>query len=292
MPDKSEVIMGHMDETRKDLADKLGQLEKKVTDTVGSVTHLVESVPGTVESVRESIQETVATVTDTVQDTLGAVQHGVAETVHSVQNFFDLPRQVNRHPWLMLGGSVLLGYLGGRLLLPRRRATDQAPEMSAMSAASAYTPAYSASAPTSGTSNWSGAAASESAPTWQGSQEKQPSGSGWLSRLTEHFGGEINKVKGLALGTLLGVARDMITRAVPETLRRDVTEVINNFTSDLGGKVFQEPVLGQQASSPAGQESSPQTDDAPHAAGGQEAYESDKGSSRGTTSRRGGSAKR
>src|SRR5262249_27317195 len=58
------------------------------------------------------------------------------------------------------------------------------------------------------------------------------------------FGDEINKVKGLALGTMMGVARDMISQWVPETLRPDVTSVINNFTADLGGKVFDKPILG------------------------------------------------
>ena len=63
------------------------------------------------------------------------------------------------------------------------------------------------------------------------------------------IGGELSKVKGLALGTLFGVARDMIAQWVPETLKKDVTEIVNNFTSNLGGKVIQEPILGQGDSS-------------------------------------------
>jgi hypothetical protein len=75
--------------------------------------------------------------------------------------------------------------------------------------------------------------------------EAEPPGESWVSRLNHRFGGEINKVKELALGTLLGVARDMITGWVPETLRQDVAEVVNNFTRDLGGQVIEGPVLGQ-----------------------------------------------
>jgi hypothetical protein len=296
-PDKSTVIMEHMEDTRKDLADKLEQLEKKVTDTVGSVTDLVEKVPETVETVKETIEETVQTVTGTVHQTLGAVKHGVAETVETVKSFFDIPYQVNRHPWLMLGGSVLLGYLGGRLLLPRRRAERLAADMtSEMSAASAYTPAYSPAAPSSGTSDWSGASPPASSYGWQGTHETEARSSGpsWVSRLTEHFGGEIHKVKELALGALMGAVRDVVTRWVPETLRHDVTEVINNFTSDLGGKVFHEPVLGQQ------QDNSPQASYQPpqqpgegqQAAESQETWEPAASASRGTTSRRGGHGKR
>src|SRR4051794_28774322 len=224
-PDQSTVIMENMEGTRKDLADKLEQLEKKVTDTVGTVTNLVESVPETVDNVKESIQETVATVTDTVHDTLGAVKHGVAETVESVKSFFDIPHHVDRHPWLMLGGSVLLGYLGGRLLLPRR-AADREPSFTALESASAptYESSYAPAAPA--------ARSYESARAQEESREAEaePHKEGWVSRLTGRFGGEINKVKELALGALGGVARDMISKWVPDTLRREVTDVINNFT--------------------------------------------------------------
>jgi hypothetical protein len=42
----------------------------------------------------------------------------------------------------------------------------------------------------------------------------------------------------------------MISQWVPENIRKDVTEVVNNFTSHLGGKVIQGPVLGEGDSSP------------------------------------------
>src|SRR5207249_12276352 len=86
------------------------------------------------------------------------------------------------------------------------------------------------------------------------SREAEPSGESWVSRLSQRFGGEINKVKELAVGTLLGVARDMITRWAPENLRPDVTELANNFTRDLGGKVIEGPVLRQGEQAPQGAE--------------------------------------
>lgn len=263
MRDQSEVIMENMEGTRKDLADKLEQLEKKVTGTVESVTQLVEKVPETVDTVKETIAETVSTVTDTVQhtveavkgtveNTVGSVKETVAETVESVKGFFDIPHQVDRHPWLMMGGSVLLGYMGGRMLLPRKTTitepwhTTAAPEAPF---APSYESAYAPTAPA--------APLPESARAQEVAQEEAaPSGPSWLSRLGEHFSGEINKVKGLAIGTLLGVARDMVSRWVPDTLRHDVTEIINNFTTDLGGKVIEEPVVGEMQ----GQERQPQGD--------------------------------
>jgi len=256
MPDKSEVIMGNMDETRKDLADKLGELEKKVTQTVSSVADLVEKVPETVESVKETIQETVSTVTGSVHDTVEAVKGGMESTVESVKSFFNIPRQVDRHPWLMMGGSVLLGYLGGRLLTPRSHHAEAAawaengmsPAAVTGYTAPPYTPPQEA------------APAYRSAPAYESARAPEPpqtssaatSGGGWLSRLSEHFGGELKQLKGLAVGTLLGVARDMVTQWVPENLKHDVKEIVNNFTSDLGGKVMREPIMGQGQGSPQG----------------------------------------
>jgi ElaB/YqjD/DUF883 family membrane-anchored ribosome-binding protein len=229
MPDKSEVMMEQMDETRKDLAEKLELLEKKVTGTVESVTDLVESVPGTVETVKETIEETVSSVKDAVEHTVDAVKGSVENTVGAVKNFFDIPHHVDRHPWLMMGGSVLLGFLGGRLLTPRRAAAEPSASRNGSPATPAYTPP--AAAPS---------------PVREEPRKEAPARESWLHRLGDQFGGELSKVKGLALGTLLGVARDMVSQWVPEKLKQDVSEIVNNFTKDLGGKVIQGPILEDQ----------------------------------------------
>jgi len=127
MPDQSEVIMGQMEETRKDLSEKLESLEKKVAGTVETVTGTVQAVENTVETVKETIEETVSSVTDKVHDTVEAVEETVGTTVETVKRLFDIPYQVDRHPWLMMSGSMLLGYLGGRLLPGRERPAAAAP---------------------------------------------------------------------------------------------------------------------------------------------------------------------
>jgi hypothetical protein len=245
--------MSHMDETRKDLAEKLEQLEKKVTDTVSTVIDLVEKVPETVSTVTDTVQHTVEAVKDTVEDTVGVVKGTVASTVRSVRHLFDIPRHVDRHPWLMLGGSVLLGFLGGRMLLPRR-APEALPPPSPRPEpppVAPFTPYY--------------APAAESAEAARGQERPQESAEeraeepeareGWLGRLGEKFGDEIKQVKGMALGTMLGVARDMISQWVPDTLKQDVRSVVNKFTEDLGGKVFEEPILrGNGRSAESGHE--------------------------------------
>lgn len=241
MPDKSEVIMEQMEGTRKDLADKVEKLEHKIAGTVETVSDTVSTVTETVENVKESIAQTVQTVTGSVQHTVEAVSDTVGSTVQTVKrslrDFFDVPGHVRRHPWLALGGSVLVGYLGGRLLLPRpeRDATTGAPAPTP-TAAPTYTPT-----PTP---------AYTPAPAPAAREEPKAEGDGWLSRLAEQFAPQLNHLKGMAIGTALGAVRDMVSAWAPEAVRKDVTEMINGFTSNLGGQVIQGPVFGE--SEPAG----------------------------------------
>jgi len=206
-----------MEETRKDLAQKLESLEKKVAGTVETVTGTVQAVENTVESVKDTIQETVSSVTDKVHDTVEAVEEKVETTVQTVARFFDIPYQVDQRPWLMMGGSVVLGYLAGRLL-PGHETPAAAPyeERSYRP-----TPAVSHAPP----------------------ERAEASGPSWVGKLSEHFAPEVNKVKELAVGTLFGVARDLLSRWLPSALKEQVTELVDKFTTDLGGKVIREPLL-------------------------------------------------
>jgi cell division septum initiation protein DivIVA len=104
MDDTPEVIRQQMAETKSQLTEKLESLEHQVSETVQSTGNAVNATVA-------SVQETVETVTGAVQD-----------AVQSVTNALDLRRQFDRHPWLILGGSVALGYLAAELL------TDSADE--------------------------------------------------------------------------------------------------------------------------------------------------------------------
>jgi len=239
MPDQSEVIMGEMEETRKDLAEKLETLEKKVAGTVETVAGAVQTVENTVENVKESIQETVSTVTDKVQNTVQAVENTVESTVENVKSFFDVSHHVERHPWLMMGGSVLVGYLGGWLLTRRTHTEDTASAIQQYNGPSRHTPPPSPVA---------AATAREPEPT-------AATGESWLGKLGEHLAPAVDKLKGLALGTLFGAARDAVAKALPDAVKEQVTDVINKFTSDVGGQVIRDPLDGstQEASASGGQ---------------------------------------
>lgn len=87
MHETAEEIRREMDDTKQQLVEKVEALEHQVSATV--------------QSVGETVNSTVGVVRDVVQ---------------SVGNTFDIPRQVERHPWWALGGSVALGYMAARML--------------------------------------------------------------------------------------------------------------------------------------------------------------------------------
>ena len=66
---------------------------------------------------------------------------------------------------------------------------------------------------------------------------------GLLDELGQKFETEIHKLKGLALGTMLGVVRDMITRSAPPQLSAQLAEIVDSATAKLGGQPIRGSVL-------------------------------------------------
>jgi hypothetical protein len=228
MPDEEHLIKQRMEEKRGDLADKIETLENTLMETVQNTLHGASEVVNKVE-------QTVENVTETVTGSVEAVKGKVEESVEAVKETLNLRRQVDRHPWAMVSGAVLLGYLGGRML-PRHRTYVSPPRrrgrrggMAPMTAASA--------APIGPETSFVAGRPPEPEPP---AEEERPS---WFSRLGTTFGEELSKLKGLAVGATLGVLRDMVTSAAPEPLRPQLADVMNGFTTKLGGRVFDEPLI-------------------------------------------------
>jgi len=205
-----------MDETKASLADKLEALESQVTSTVQSatdvVTETVDSVKGTVENVTETVHE----------------------TVHSVTQAFDLPRQFERHPWGMVGGSIAIGCLVGYLTAERKTkgtsngtsASDTSRMTSRMAAASA-----AETTPRGLEHPWA-----QSPPSAPAAQKEEPAQHGW-------FYDELGRLKNLALGALMGAVRDLTVRSLPPSLGHKVAEEVDHLTSNLGAEPVRGPVL-------------------------------------------------
>jgi BMFP domain-containing protein YqiC len=98
MPSETELIAERMRQTRAALTGKLDTLENRVLGTADTIDRTVRdvgaSVRGTAEDVRTLVRKRVATALDAL----------------------DVTRQVERHPWLMLVGAALAGYVAEEMM--------------------------------------------------------------------------------------------------------------------------------------------------------------------------------
>jgi len=221
MANDEEVIKRQMEETRSSLAEKLESLENKVVDTVTGAT---DAVTGTVESVKDAVQETVGTVRGTV-----------TQTVESIRDTFNLRLQMERHPWLILGGAVGVGFVVGRML-PRARgpghrmisrgmnlSSHEAPRPMTLETPRAPEPEVRRAS-----ADAIGASARKS----------------WLGDVGRALEPEINRLKGMAIGAGMAFLRNFVSQAVPEHFKSQVHEMIDNVTQKLGGQKVDDPGFG------------------------------------------------
>jgi hypothetical protein len=223
MADEPEEVIKHqMQETRASLTEKLETLEQQV---VGTVHNATSAVTDTVACVKEAVQDTVEAVKDT----------------------FDLPRQVRQHPWIMLGGSIALGYTGG-CLLKRLESNGRREETGAPLNGPAFS-VHSARGRDGGVS-----ARMEEASRTATTASATP---GLLDELGQKFQSELHQLKGLALGTMLGVVRDMVARAAPPQVSSQLADIIDSATVKLGGQPIHGPVMSMFEHDAVGKSESP-----------------------------------
>jgi ElaB/YqjD/DUF883 family membrane-anchored ribosome-binding protein len=107
-----------IEDTRAAMTEKLDILETRVRETVegaqSSVEDIVETVKDMVDMTVEAVKQSVDGAQSTVEEIVETVKETVGDTVETVKRTFDLPYQVDQHPWLMVGGATLAGYLLGR----------------------------------------------------------------------------------------------------------------------------------------------------------------------------------
>lgn len=79
----------------------------------------------------EKGRQDVANTSSAIAEKLAILEHRVQETVDAMRNGVDLHYQVKQRPWLMIGGSLLVGYAIGRRPGRSSTTTDTAPVPSA-----------------------------------------------------------------------------------------------------------------------------------------------------------------
>jgi len=144
------------------------------------------------------------------QSAQATVEHSIQsakDAVASVKQTFDINHQVAERPWTIVGGCFLAG-LAVSFLIPKGR-----PQASKTSAANGH-PAPAAPPPQM--------------------QPEPPSGPGVL----EPFQEEIDKVKGIAIGYVMGLLRDSIKESVPQ-LAPKIDALMDGITTKLGGEPVQ-----------------------------------------------------
>jgi len=208
-----------MEATRSSLCEKIETLENKVINTVTGAT--------------DAVTETIGTVKDTVQETVESVKGTARDTVQTVRDAFDLRRQVCRHPWPALGGAVAAGFLLERLIEyekssgPSKRSGGVARSLGDLTNGQSF--AYERPTPVD---------AETVRPQMNAPNARARSTSGWLSDLGRQFEPEINKLKAMAIGTGLGLARDLLLQSVPQHLRPGLNDLVHGVTTKLGGESF------------------------------------------------------
>lgn len=197
-----ELIRQQMEETRGSLSDKLETLEQKVIETVTET--------------RAAIEDTVCNVKETVTDTVSNVKESMHDGMESVKDMVDVKTHVEHRPWLMLGGSILCGYVLGSLL-PSARPAMQFP------------PTPAAPPPRRGRTEGNGHHR-RTEPQHAAASDKPESG------LFSALQPEIDKIKGLAMGALLGTVREMVAKETPPHVAEQLRQVIDGITQKMGGE--------------------------------------------------------
>ncbi len=187
-----------IDDTRSAMTEKLELLGERVLETVegaqASMEEMVENVRDTVDTTVAAVKQTVEGAQASVEGIVENVKETVGETVEAVQRTFDLHHQMEQHPWLLLGGSLVVGYLLGSGRTDRTVAVGSAYEPRFAPAMRPAALSYESSAPL-----------------------QSPQGLG--SSLQEQFKDEIAILKSAAVGAVVSTLFAVAKQALPSSMR-------------------------------------------------------------------------
>lgn len=221
--ENEDLIHHELEETQAALSDKLEKLQEKVLGTVegatGAVTETVQAIKGTVQNTTSAVNETVEAVRDSVKETVSSVKDTVTHTVQggvdAMKDVMNVPLQVQRHPWLMVGGSFAAGFMLGRIFHPGDFALESpgAEEV-------AMTPKGHGHARNGG----------------HREKREKAEAPGLLTSITEQIAPELQQLRGLGLAMLAGFVKDALAQALPKEHRPQVNEIFDRITRKLSGE--------------------------------------------------------
>jgi ElaB/YqjD/DUF883 family membrane-anchored ribosome-binding protein len=205
MANKTELIRQRMAQTRESLRQRLDALEDRTLGVVKETTEAVQSVAETVEGTVESATK------------------AVKKTVRKSVKMLDLGRHVEEHPWAAMSGAVASGFALSFLLSRSRGGSDDSEWRRQQFATQGYQPPQPQQRPE----------------TPQPPSQTEPSSI--FSGLTQMLGPSLDSLKQLAIGTAIGVVKDMTLQSVPREWSGELGKVFNNLTENLGGTPVESP---------------------------------------------------
>jgi len=162
-------------------------------------------------ALRQQMNETRAGLTGKLEE-LGQQVSGtvrsVKHSVNTIRDSFDLKLQVRRHPWSFVAGAAVLGFWGG--FRPKRRSADTARPEPALQHPVIEGPIERAPFPRAETTNASDGV--------RGPRAATPN---WFANLNETFQPEIAELRGIVIGGLIELVREMLVKQAKRPIERD-----------------------------------------------------------------------
>jgi len=233
MDQESVVIESQMEHTRGELTEKLQLLENRVSKTVTNAAETVESVRSTVQATVNGAAETISSIKLAMQDTVDSVRDSVQDAADSVRQTLDLRRQVKRQPWTMIAGATAVGF-GVGVIVTRIEAPKKS-RVPLRGSGRSQANDRSENCPSNRHDSSDGLAVPSSAsPQLIGEQNERYSSPN--SFVENPWTPAVNRLKGLAIGVMFGLLREVLSKSMPDAFNGQIGEVIDNATTSLGGE--------------------------------------------------------
>jgi len=184
--------------------NELEVIRHEMEDTRASLADKLDTLENQVLGTVHDATAAVAHTVEDVRSVVDSVTDSIHEGVESVKDTLNLSEQVRRHPWGMLCGAAAAGFFGGWLIGPSRKETETVP---------ASIPREPFTSPVR-------------------ERPAEPP-----SAAESVFAEPLQAMKSLALGSLMGLVREMVSKGLPENIKDDVVKVLDDFTGKIGGKV-------------------------------------------------------
>ena len=205
-----QVIKAQMATTRSSLAEKIETLEERVVHSMHDANDVLHE---TIDSAREVVHDTVATVKSTMASTGDMVKSSVT----SVKDTFDVPLQVERHPWSAVGTAAIAGFALGSIGETGSRRTSARCEN--LDTNPKNEPHDIRTDP-----------ASLNSPT-EPSADNRPA-----RNVSKVIANHLEPLKSFAIGAVMASIQNVLAKGLHEEWRRPLFEAIDDITLELGGR--------------------------------------------------------